>query len=199
MSITQANEVTPHFDWAAFFEAQRVEPGRGFSLSQPEFFAGMDSLLVHAPIGAWRAYLAFHTIARAAPYLSSAFEAENFAFNGTTLQGQPQDRPRWKRMLGTVNGAMGQALGQLYVARYFPPEAKQRAEVLVTNVRNALEARIEHLSWMMSIEGLGIDDRLTICNMAIEAGGKSGIIAPDDTTKAYVEGRFRRVGHCGND
>ncbi|MGA2383273.1 MAG: M13 family metallopeptidase [Gemmatimonadales bacterium] len=151
VSFAQADTVTPHFDWAAFFRAQAVEPGSGFSLSQPEFFAGMDSLLVHAPIDAWRAYLAFHAIARAAPYLSSAFEAENFAFNGTTLQGQPQDRPRWKRVLGTVNGAMGQALGQLYVARYFPPAAKRRAEVLVTNVRSALRARIEHLSWMSAV------------------------------------------------
>jgi putative endopeptidase len=148
VSFAAADSVTPHFDWAAFFRVQGVEPGRGFSLSQPEFFAGMDSLLVHAPIGAWRAYLAFHAIARAAPYLSSAFEAESFAFNGRTLRGQPEDRPRWKRVLGTVNRAMGQALGQLYVARYFPPAAKQRAEALVTNVRNALRARIEHLTWM---------------------------------------------------
>ncbi len=148
VSVGEADSVTPHFDWAAFFRAQALEPGRGFSLSQPAFFAGMDSLLVHAPIEAWRAYLAFHTIAEAAPYLSSAFEAESFAFNGRTLEGQPQDRPRWKRVLGTVNGAMGQALGQLYVASYFPPAAKRRAEVLVTNVRNALRARIEHLSWM---------------------------------------------------
>jgi putative endopeptidase len=148
VSFAEADSVTPHFDWAAFFRAQGIEPGRGFSLSQPGFFAGMDSLLARAPIGAWRAYLAFHTIAGAAPFLSSAFEAESFAFNGRTLEGQPQDRPRWKRVLGTVNRSMGQALGQLYVARYFPPAAKQRAEVLVTNVRNALRARIEHLSWM---------------------------------------------------
>jgi len=148
VSFAEADSVTPHFDWAAFFRAQAIEPARGFSLSQPLFFAGMDSLLVHAPIEAWRAYLAFHAIADAAPYLSSAFEAENFAFNGRTLEGQPQDRPRWKRVLGTVNGAMGQGLGQLYVARYFPPAAKQRAEELVANVRNALRARIEHLTWM---------------------------------------------------
>ena len=148
VSFAEADSVTPHFDWAAFFRAQGIQPARGFSLSQPEFFAGMDSLLVHAPIEAWRAYLAFHTIAEAAPYLSSAFEAESYAFNGRTLEGQPQDRPRWKRVLGTVNGAMGQALGQLYVARHFPPAAKQRAEELVTNVRNALRSRIEHLSWM---------------------------------------------------
>ncbi|HEU4990775.1 MAG TPA: M13 family metallopeptidase [Gemmatimonadaceae bacterium] len=148
VSVAEANRVTPHFDWGTFFKVQGVAPGKGFSLSQPGFFAGMDSLIAHAPVDAWKAYFAFHTIDDAAPYLAPAFEAEDFAFKGTTLQGQPQQPPRWERAVGAVNGAMGQALGQLYVARYFPPEAKQRAEELVTNVRNALRARIENLSWM---------------------------------------------------
>ncbi|MGH7690551.1 MAG: peptidase, partial [Gemmatimonadaceae bacterium] len=108
VSIAQANGITPHFDWAALFKAQGVEPGKGFSLSQPEFFAGVDSLLAHAPIDAWKAYLAFHTINDAAAYLSPPFEAEAFAFNGTTLQGQPQQPPRWERVLGSVNRSMGE-------------------------------------------------------------------------------------------
>ncbi len=148
VTIAQANGVTPHFDWAAFFKVQGVNPGKGFSLSQPKFFAGMDSLLAHAPVDQWKAYLTLHAISRAAPFLSAPFQEADFAFHGTTLEGQPQQRPRWKRVLGTVNQSMGQGLGQLYVARYFPPEAKQRAEQLVTNVRNALKARIENLTWM---------------------------------------------------
>ncbi len=148
VTVAEANRVTPHFDWAEFFRVQGVTPGRGFSLSQPGFFAGIDSLLAHAPVGAWQAYLAFHAIDRAAPYLSPPFVNENFAFHGTTLEGQPQQAPRWEQVLGAVNGGMGEALGQLYVAKYFPPEAKQRAETLVSNIRNALKARIEHLSWM---------------------------------------------------
>jgi putative endopeptidase len=148
VSIEEADKVMPHFDWAAFFKAQGVDVGKGFSLSQPEFFAGVDSLIAHAPLDEWKSYLAAHVIERAAPYLSRPFEDEAFAFSGKTLRGQPQQRPRWKRVLGTVNGSMGMALGELYVAKYFPPEAKQRAEQLVTNVRNALKARIENLSWM---------------------------------------------------
>ncbi len=148
VSIAQANRITPHFDWAAYFKAQGVAPGKGFSLSQPKFFGGMDSLLAHAPIGAWKAYLAFHAIDAAAPYLSPPFVNENFAFRDSTLEGQPQQAPRWEQVLGAVNRGMGEGLGQLYVARYFPPEAKQRAETLVTNIRNALKARIENLSWM---------------------------------------------------
>ncbi len=148
VSVAEADEVTPHFDWNRFFQAQGVQVGKGFSLSQPKFFAGFDSLLAHAPVEEWKAYLAFHTIDRAAPFLSSPFEKEDFAFGGTALRGQPQQSERWKRVLGSVNRSMGQALGQMYVKRYFPPEAKARAQELVTNVRDALKARIENLDWM---------------------------------------------------
>ncbi len=145
-----ADKVTPHFNWEKFFTAQGVTIDKGFSLSQPKFFAEFDKLLATAPVrlSGRQAYLRFHTIDDASPYLSNNFQDNRFAFYGTTLAGQPQQRPRWKRVLGAVNGGMGEALGQLYVAKEFTPEAKQRAEELVTNVRNALKARIENLDWM---------------------------------------------------
>jgi putative endopeptidase len=148
VSVAEANKVTPHFDWGAFFAAQGVEVGEGFSLSQPEFFAHMDQMLASTPVEAWKDYLAFHVIDDGAPYLSQPFQDENFAFKVKTLTGQPEEQARWKRVIGTVNGSMGQALGQLYVARYFPPEAKSRANELVDNVRNALKVRIQNLDWM---------------------------------------------------
>jgi len=148
MSIEEANKITPHFDWNAFFSALQVAPGNGFSLSQPKFFAEFDAMLADVPVAQWRDYLAFHSIADAAPYLSKPFQAANFAFYGKTLNGQPEDRARWKHVLDAVNDGMGEALGQMYVAEYFPPQAKARAQVLVDNVRNALKARIEHLDWM---------------------------------------------------
>lgn len=148
VTVAEANKVTPHFDWKAFFAAQEVDPGKGFSLSQPDFFAHMDRMLATTPVDAWKDYLAFHVIDDGSPYLSQEFQDENFAFNGKILSGQPEPRARWKRVLGTVNGGMGEALGQLYVAQYFPPEAKARANELVDNVRNALKARIQNLDWM---------------------------------------------------
>ncbi len=148
VSVAKANEVTPHFDWNRFFAAQGVNPGTGFSLTQPGFFAHMDQMIATTPVSAWKDYLAYHVIDDAAPYLSTPFQQEDFEFSGKTLNGQPEQRARWKRALSTVNRGMGEALGQLYVARYFPPEAKARAEELVTNVRNALRARIENLDWM---------------------------------------------------
>ncbi|MBS0555793.1 MAG: M13 family metallopeptidase [Proteobacteria bacterium] len=148
VSVAEADKVTPHFDWNAFFKSQGVSVDKGFSLSQPKFFAEFDKMLTDVPAQQWRDYLAAHTIAGAAPYLSKPFQDESFAFNGKTLSGQLEQQARWKRVLGAVNHAMGQGLGQLYVAKYFPPAAKARAAELVDNVRNALKVRIEHLDWM---------------------------------------------------
>ena len=148
VSVKQADDVTPHFSWEKFFAAQGVTVDKGFSLSQPKFFAEFDTLLAKAPIEQWQAYLRFHAIDDASPYLSKEFQANKFDFYGKTLAGTPEQKPRWKRVLAAVNTSMGQALGQLYVARTFTPEAKSRAEELVTNVRNALKARIQNLDWM---------------------------------------------------
>lgn len=148
VSIAEANKITPHFDWAAYFKAIGVKPGDGFSLSQPKFFAEFDRMLTDVPAAEWRDYLSAHVIDSASPYLSTPFQDERFAFYGKTLNGQPEQEVRWKRVIGAVNGAMGEGLGQLYVKDYFPAESKARAQVLVDNVRNALKARIEHLDWM---------------------------------------------------
>jgi putative endopeptidase len=148
VSLAEANTITPHFHWGAFFKALKVPAGDGFSLSQPKFFAEFDAMLADVPVAQWRDYLAFHAIDDAAPYLSTPFQDANFAFYGQTLNGQPEQRPRWKRVLDAVNDGMGEGLGQLYVADYFPPDAKARAQQLVDNIRAALKARIEKLDWM---------------------------------------------------
>ncbi|KZC16473.1 MULTISPECIES: M13 family metallopeptidase [unclassified Rhodanobacter] len=148
VSVKDADKATPHFSWDKFFAAQGVTVDKGFSLSQPKFFAEFDQQLAKAPISQWQAYLRFHTIDDASPYLSKNFQDNKFDFYGKTLAGQPEQKVRWKRVLGTVNSSMGQALGQLYVAEVFKPEAKARAQELVDNVRNALKARIQNLDWM---------------------------------------------------
>jgi len=148
VSVKDADKVTPHFNWEKFFAAQGIIVDKGFSLSQPKFFAQFDKLLATAPIAQWQSYLRFHVADDASPLLSKAFQDNQFEFYGKTLSGQPEQKPRWKRVLNTVNGSMGMALGQLYVDKMFKPEAKERAQVLVDNVRNALKARIESLDWM---------------------------------------------------
>ncbi|MBA2078934.1 M13 family metallopeptidase [Rhodanobacter sp. PCA2] len=148
VSIAEADQATPHFDWAAFFKAQGADVGQGFSLSQPKFFAEFDRMLTQTPVAEWQAYLRFHLIDGAAPYLSKPFQQEDFAFNEKTLNGQQEMQARWKRVLGTVNGSMGMALGELYVADHFSPASKQRAQALVANLSAAYKARIEKLEWM---------------------------------------------------
>jgi putative endopeptidase len=148
VSVAAADAVTPHFDWAAFFAAQHAAVEQGFSLSQPKFFAEFDRMLTEVGIADWQAYLRFHLVDGASPYLSKAFEDENYAFYGQTLNGQKEQRPRWKRVLEAVDEGMGMALGELYVAQTFPPQAKARAEELISDIRNALKARIEKLDWM---------------------------------------------------
>ncbi len=148
VSVAEADKVSPHFSWEKFFKAQGVDVGDGFSLSQPKFIAEFDKLLADAPVAQWQAYLKFHLVDDAAPYLGEDLENNHFDFHGKTLHGQPEQRPRWKRVLSSVNGAMGMGLGELYVEKYFPPESKARAEELVKNVRAALKEHIEHLDWM---------------------------------------------------
>lgn len=148
VSIGEANEVTPHFDWKAFFTAQKADVTDGFSLSQPKFFAELDSMLANVPVEEWKAYLRYQYADKASPFLSARFQEAYFAFHKETLNGQKEDEPRWKRVLGTVNDQLGMALGELYVAQAFPPEAKARAQELVDNLQAALKSRIENLEWM---------------------------------------------------
>ena len=148
VSVADADKATPHFSWEKFFSTQGINAGKGFSLSQPKFFVEMDKLIATAPVAQWQAYLRFHTIDMASPVLSDAFQTNHFDFHNKTLAGQPEQKPRWKRVLGEVNDGMGMGLGELYVAKYFPPQSKARAEQLVTNIRDALRNRIENLDWM---------------------------------------------------
>jgi putative endopeptidase len=148
VSVDEADKISPNFSWEKFFKAQGVDVGKGFSLSQPKFIKEFNTLLTDAPASQWQAYLKFHLISSASPFLSKPFQRNRFEFYDQTLSGQPEMKARWKRVLGTVNRAMGMGLGELYVAKYFPPETKARAEKLVTNVRDALKQHIKDLDWM---------------------------------------------------
>ena len=148
LSAADADRLTPNFSWTALFDTLKVPAAQKFSLAQPGFFGEMDKMLADVPASTWQAYLRFHTIDDAAPYLSSQFEKANFDFYGTTLRGQKEMQPRWKRVLESVNGGMGEALGQLYVDAVFPAESKVAMQHLVENLSQALKARLEQLPWM---------------------------------------------------
>ncbi len=148
VSVAKADQQTPNFSWKAFFDAQGLAAPEMFSLAQPKFFGKLDELIKTAPIEQWQAYLRFHTIDRASPALSKAFADQNYNFYGKTLRGQQEQKPRWKRVLDSVNGGVGEALGQLYVAQAFPAESKAQMQELVQNLRDALKIRLEKLDWM---------------------------------------------------
>ncbi|MEY3371904.1 MAG: hypothetical protein RLZZ537_372 [Pseudomonadota bacterium] len=148
VSIADANKITPAFEWAAYFQANTITAPEQFSLSNPNFFKTLDGMFASVPMDDWKAYLRFHTVDGLAPYLSKAFADQNFAFYGKTLRGQEEQKDRWKRVLDTVNGTAGEALGQLYVDVAFPAESKAEMEKLVANLSAALKTRLENLAWM---------------------------------------------------
>jgi putative endopeptidase len=148
VTLADADKLTPNFSWSKFFESQGVAPQEKFSLAIPAFHQEVSKMLGDTDSATWRNYLRFHTIDGASPYLSDAFANENFDFYAKTLRGQKEIKPRWKRVLGTIEEQSGEALGQLYVKVAFPEESKAKMETLVGNLRTALKARIENLAWM---------------------------------------------------
>ena len=148
VSLADADKLTPNFPWTEFFKSQDVAAPQMFSLPMPAFHQEVSKMLGDTDPAAWRSYLRFHAVDGAAPYLSDKFVQENFDFYSKTLYGQKEIKQRWKRVLGTLNGEAGEAMGQLYVKVAFPADSKARMETLVGNLRTALKARIENLAWM---------------------------------------------------
>ncbi len=147
-TLADADALTPNFPWSAFFDAIGVARPEMFSLAMPDFFREVNAMLDEVPVAEWRAYLRYHEIDNASPYLTEAFARQNFAFYSQALRGQAEQTPRWKRVLNALNGSVGEALGQVYVKAVFPPESKAKMESLVTNLSQALKRRIENLEWM---------------------------------------------------
>jgi endothelin-converting enzyme/putative endopeptidase len=118
------------------------------NVRQPSYLEHLDAVLKDVPLDAWKSWLAVRVVRSASPYLSSAFVEENFEFYGRTLNGTPELRARWKRGVAFVEGSVGEAVGEAYVARWFPPEAKELMVGLVANLIEAYRRNIEALDWM---------------------------------------------------
>src|SRR6476620_3260386 len=148
VTLADADKLTPNFSWTEFFASQGVAAPAKFSLAMPAFHQEVSKMLADVPVGTWKSYLRFHTVDQASPYLSDAFVQENYDFYNKTMRGQKEQKERGKRVLKTIDGNAGEALGQMYVKVAFPAESKARMEALVQNLREALKARIEKLDWM---------------------------------------------------
>ena len=153
MTPTQIKTLAPKFPWDAYFKASTIPTTnaageRIINVGEKSAFPKIADVFAATPVSVWRDYLTAHYIHTYAAYLPSSFDAEDFSFYGTVLQGNTQQLPRATRGTHLLDNAMGEALGKLYVAKYFPPEAKAKAVALVNNLLKAYDADIRTLAWM---------------------------------------------------
>ena len=148
MTINNLKQIAGGFDWDLYFENLGVEGINLVIVSQPKFITAMSEMINQVPLNDWKIYLKWNVIRDAASALSSPFVNERFDFTQRYLAGAKAMPPRWKRIIGAVNGTMGELLGQIYVKEYFPPEAKARAQKIVSNILVAMRESIKGLEWM---------------------------------------------------
>ena len=190
-TLEEAAAFAPNIDWAGYFTEMGIMKGmKTFNIAQPKYFAEVNNVLAKTQVEVLKAYFAWHEINSAASYLSDDFVNANFDFYGKLLSGREVNRPRWKRVTSTVDGAMGEALGQLYVAKYFPAEAKQRMEVLVNNLMTALGQRIDLATWMTDATKANAHKKLSTILVKIGYPNKwrdySGLEIKEDSYYANV-------------
>jgi putative endopeptidase len=141
-------EKNPALNWQVYLSERGLAGVPYAIVGQPEFFEAMDKLVRARPLSDWRVYLRWHVLHASAPFLCHEAEVENFNFFGKVLSGQPEQEPRWKRAFRTLDGSIGEAVGQLYVEKYFPPEAKGRMKDLVENLKTVFRDHLEKVDWM---------------------------------------------------
>ncbi len=149
MPVARVGALAPHIDWNAFFTKSGV-PARGLAridVGQPEFFAGFDTLVATTPIATWKTYLRWHQVSTHTVALPKAYRDVAFAFH-KEFSGQPVRTPRNRQCARLVDATLGFALGNAYVAKYFPPTAKARAQAEIVAIKAALRDEIEHVAWM---------------------------------------------------
>ncbi|PYS69668.1 MAG: M13 family peptidase [Acidobacteria bacterium] len=148
MPMAQLRDVAPSFDWFAYFQRVGLVQKADVNVAQPEFFKAFDAQLTATPITDWQTYLRWNLINATASGLGAKFVDEDFHFKGTILQGSKENLPRWKRCVAATDRALGEALGEVYVEKAFPPAAKKRALDMVRNLEATLREDLGTLSWM---------------------------------------------------
>jgi predicted metalloendopeptidase len=138
----------PGLDWQALLDAAGLQDAPVLMIWHPKAIPGLAALTASEPLDAWRDWLIFHAIERSANFLPKAFVEERFAFHGKALSGIPELRPRWQRGMDFTSGALGEAVGKVYVQRYFPAATKAKAQAMVGDLVQAFAKRIDALTWM---------------------------------------------------
>ena len=148
ITIAQLNKLTPDINWTGLFNTLELKPVDSVIVGQPEYYRAINKALKTFSADDWKAYLRLKLIISYAPYLNNVVADESFRFSGKVLRGQKEQLPRWKRVLDTENGIMGELLGQLFVKEYFPEKAKIRYVAEVEAIRQAYREHIQKLDWM---------------------------------------------------
>ena len=148
MNRAQLNQLAPQFQWDTYLQRRGLGSVDSVIATQTTAITGIGQLLDQVPLDTWKEYLAFHFINSYANYLPHAFDEAKFNFFSRTLSGQQQQRDRWKRGLGLVNGALGEAVGRIYVERHFTAESRRQMDELIGNLRGAFAERLQNLQWM---------------------------------------------------
>jgi putative endopeptidase len=148
MDINKLETLSPDFDWNNYFIEVGIPKPGDINVEAPDFFKEVSQVLKNTPIDQMKTYLKWNLLRSSAGFLSSDFENESFDFFGKFLNGSKAMQPRWKRIMSASDGFIGEAVGQIYVKKVFPPEAKERALKIVNNLLSAMRERINNLDWM---------------------------------------------------
>ena len=148
MTLAQVRALTPSIDWDAYLKATKAPASDHYIVTSPDFFRAVEKLINDQSLDQWKTYLRWQVVHYSAPYLTKAFVDENFDFFAHTLAGAEEQQPRWRRCVRAADRDLGEALGQAYVDRAFPPESKARTLQMVHAIETALTSDIQSLSWM---------------------------------------------------
>jgi putative endopeptidase len=148
MKLAELQTLVPNFDWKTYYATAQYPSFEILNVATPDFFKEVNETLAKEPLDNWKTYLRFHVADAASPYLSSPFVDENFAFYRQYLRGAKEQQPRWKRCVSYTDRDLGEALGQVFVAKVFSPELKQSTVDMVRRIEDAMAMRIQQLDWM---------------------------------------------------
>ncbi|WP_299011225.1 M13-type metalloendopeptidase [uncultured Shewanella sp.] len=158
--VTQLSTLTSDFNWGTYFKAIGVPTVADVVINQPSYIQGLDKLIKSVDLSTWKSYLQWQLLSSMAGELNTALDDEHFAFFGGILNGQEEQKPRWKRGVDTVNSQLGEVVGKVYVKRYFSPAAKTRMQELVENLREAYGDSIKELTWMTDTTKAAAQEKL---------------------------------------
>ena len=183
-------QIESPLDWDVYFESMGLAGLKELDAKQINFYKDMNKALQNTTVDEQKYYLAFNLLSAAAPYLSDDFVDADFEFYGKVMSGKQEQQPRWKRSLNTVNGALGEAVGEMYVEKYFPASSKEKMLTLVGNLQTALSERIDGLEWMSDTTKAKAQEKLAAFTVKIGYPDKwrdySGLEIKDDSYWANV-------------